>query len=193
MQDGQIVDSVLGGDTKAFELLVLKYQKPIYNAAYSITKNAASAEDIAQEAFVKAYEKLDTLQNKGGFYPWAKKIAVNLALNLYDKNKWTVDVSNDTGDDFFDRVVGTTDTPEEYTLKEELRQYVNIFINSLPEKLRVVLVMREVNDLSYDEISEILKIPVGTVRSRLFNARQILKERLIKQGLADGVYDKQEG
>jgi RNA polymerase sigma-70 factor (ECF subfamily) len=193
MQDSQIVDSVLNGDTKAFELLVLKYQKPVYNAAYSITKNAASAEDIAQDAFVKAYEKLDTLQNHAGFYAWTKKIAVNLALNLYDKNKWTVDVSNDTGDDFFDRVVATSDTPEEYALKEEMKAYINIFIDSLPEKLRLVLVMREADDLSYEEISEILTIPVGTVRSRLFNARQIIKERLIKQGLADGVYDKIEG
>ncbi len=193
MHDGQIVDSVLNGDVQAFELLVLKYQKPLFNAAFGITKNAAAAEDIAQEAFVKAYEKLDTLQNKAGFYPWTKKIAINLALNQYDKNKWTVDVTNDTNEDFFDRIVASNDTPEEYTLKEELKQYINLFIDSLPEKLRIVLLMREVEDFSYEEISDILNIPIGTVRSRLFNARQILKERLIKQGLADGIYSKQEG
>jgi RNA polymerase sigma-70 factor (ECF subfamily) len=188
MQDSQIVESVLEGDTDAFELLVLKYQKPLYHVAYSIIKNEASAEDIAQEAFVKAFEKLDTLQNRAGFYAWLKRIAINLSFNQYEKNKWTVDVSSqDDEEDFFDRVA-TYNTPEDLALRDELKQYMNMFIDSLPEKLRLVLVLREVDDLSYEEISESLKIPVGTVRSRLFNARHFLRERLIKQGLADGLY-----
>jgi RNA polymerase sigma-70 factor (ECF subfamily) len=110
-----------------------------------------------------------------------------LALNQYEKNKWTVDVSTDDADyDFFDNVPTYT-TPESELLKDELRKYITLFIESLPEKLRLVLVLREIDELSYEDISEMLKIPVGTVRSRLFNARQILKERLLKQGLADGL------
>jgi RNA polymerase sigma-70 factor (ECF subfamily) len=185
MQDGQIVESVLGGDIQAFELLVLKYQKPVFHAVRSILKNDAAAEDITQEAFVKAFEKLFTLQNRAGFYSWIKRIGINLALNQYEKNKWTVDVSSDDADyDFFDNVP-TYATPESALLKDELRRYITLFIESLPEKLRLVLVMREIDELSYEDISEVLKIPVGTVRSRLFNARQILKDRLLKQGLAD--------
>ncbi len=191
MQDSQIVGSVLDGDSKAFELLVLKYQKPLYYAANAITKNPAAAEDIVQDAFVKAFEKLDTLKNPSGFYQWIKKIVVNMALNLYDRNKWNVDVSSDDENDFFDNIA-VYDTPEEKTLKDELKQYIKVFVDALPEKLRLVLVMREIDDLSYEEISELLKIPVGTVRSRLFNARQVLRDRLIKQGLADGVYEEHE-
>jgi RNA polymerase sigma-70 factor (ECF subfamily) len=189
MQDGQIVEGVLSGDVQLFGLLVLKYQKQLYFTAYNITKNQASAEDTVQDALVKAYEKLDTLKNRAGFYPWVKKITINMALNHYDRSKWMVDTTSADGeDDFFDNVA-VYDTPEEYILKEEMRVYVQAFIDSLPDKLRVVLLLREIDELSYEEIAEMLKIPVGTVRSRLFNARQILKNRLIKQGLADGMYE----
>ncbi|MDR2400129.1 MAG: sigma-70 family RNA polymerase sigma factor [Deferribacteraceae bacterium] len=185
MQDEHIVESVLGGDIQAFELLVLKYQKPVFRSVLSILKNEAEAEDITQEAFVKAYEKLSTLQNRAGFYAWIKRIGINLALNQYDKNKWMVDVTSDNTEyDFFDNVP-VYQTPEGEILKDELKKYIKLFIDSLPEKLRLVLVLREIDELSYEDISEMLKIPVGTVRSRLFNARQILKDRLLKQGLAD--------
>jgi RNA polymerase sigma-70 factor (ECF subfamily) len=90
--------------------------------------------------------------------------------------------------DFFDNIA-VNDDPEERTLKEELKSYIKTFVNALPDKLRLVLILREIDEMSYEEISEILDIPVGTVRSRLFNARQLLKERLIKQGLADGIYN----
>jgi RNA polymerase sigma-70 factor (ECF subfamily) len=152
-----------------------------------ILKNDAEAEDITQEAFVKAYEKLSTLQNRAGFYAWIKRIGINLAFNQYEKNKWNVDVSSDDEDyDFFDNVP-TYATPETEILRDELKKYIKLFIDSLPEKLRIVLALREIDELSYEDISEMLKIPVGTVRSRLFNARQILKDRLLKQGLADEV------
>jgi len=78
--------------------------------------------------------------------------------------------------------------PEQELLDDELRRYVRKYVDSLPNKLRTVIILREVEDLSYEEIADFLKIPVGTVRSRLFNARQIIKERLLKQGLADGLY-----
>ena len=189
MQDGQIVESILAGDVQAFELLVIKYQKQLFYAAHNIVKNQHTAEDIVQDAFIKAYEKLSTLKNQAGFYPWVKKITINLSLNHYDRSKWMVDTSTAEGeDDFFDNIA-VYDTPEHYILKDELRGYMQAFVDSLPEKLRIVLVLREIDEYSYEEIAELLKIPVGTVRSRLFNARQILKNRLIKQGLADGVYD----
>ncbi|MDR0453245.1 MAG: sigma-70 family RNA polymerase sigma factor [Deferribacteraceae bacterium] len=186
MQDDQIINSVLNGNLKDFELLVLKYQKQLHCTANAITKNRTAAEDIVQDAFVKAYEKLDTLNNPAGFYPWIKKIVLNMSLNQYDRNKWNVDVS-DGETDFFDSIA-VYDTPEEKTLKNELIQYIKMFVDALPEKLRLVLVMREAEDLSYEEISEMLKVPVGTVRSRLFNARQLMRDQLIKQGLVDDIY-----
>jgi RNA polymerase sigma-70 factor (ECF subfamily) len=187
MQDGQIVESVLGGDLQAFELLVLKYQKQLYYIANGIVKSTTVAEDVVQDALIKAYEKLDTLKNHAGFYPWVKKIVINMSLNHYDKNKWLVDVSTDDSEyDFFDNVA-VNDNPEDRVLKEELKGYIKTFVDALPDKLRLVLILREIDDMSYEEISEVLDIPVGTVRSRLFNARQLLKERLIKQGLADGL------
>lgn len=192
MQDSQIVSNVLEGNVQAFELLVLKYQRQLYYVANSITKNPALAEDIVQDAFVKAYEKLDTLKNFSGFYAWIKKIVINMALNQYDRNKWNVDVTSADDDvDFFDNIA-INDTPEEKILKDELSKYIKLYVDALPDKLRVVLVLREIDDMSYEEISEMLSIPVGTVRSRLFNARQLLRDRLIKQGLADGIYDEHE-
>ncbi|MDR2104166.1 MAG: sigma-70 family RNA polymerase sigma factor, partial [Deferribacteraceae bacterium] len=145
MQDEHIVESVLGGDIQAFELLVLKYQKPVFRTVLGILKNDAEAEDVTQETFVKAFEKLSTLQNRAGFYAWIKRIGINLAFNRYEKNKWTVDVSTEDEEyDFFDNLPVYT-TPETEMLRDELKKYIKLFIDSLPEKLRVVLILREVD------------------------------------------------
>jgi RNA polymerase sigma-70 factor (ECF subfamily) len=188
MEDSQIVESILAGNTQAFELLVLKYQKQLFFVAQGITKNPAIAEDIVQDALIKAYEKLDTLKNQSGFFGWVKRIVINMALNHFDRSKWNVDVNTDDEYDFFDNI-SVDDTPEQNVLKDELTRYMKVFVDSLPDKLRVVLVMRELEEMSYEDISDMLDIPVGTVRSRLFNARKILKDRLIKQGLADDLYE----
>lgn len=187
MNDKQVIERVLGGDNGAFEMLILKYQSQIFYTALNIVKNKEYAEDICQDAFLKAYEKLDTLQDREHFYSWLKRIAVNLSLNHYEKDKRMVDVEDEDDDvDYFERLT-TGECPEDFIIKDELRKYVRFFVDALPERLRTVVILREVEDLSYEEISEMLKIPLGTVRSRLFNARQIVKERLIKQGLTDEV------
>lgn len=187
MNDAQIVDRVLGGDSAAFELLILKYQSQVFYAAMNIVKNREYAEDISQDAFLKAYEKLDTLQDKDHFYPWLKRITVNLALNHYDRGKRIVDIeSEDSEVSYFDTIT-SGETPEDFLIKEELKKYVRMFVDGLPERLRTVVMLREVEDMSYEEIADMLNIPLGTVRSRLFNARQIIKERLVKQGLTDEV------
>ncbi len=187
MNDAQIVDKVLNGDVNAFELLILKYQSQIFFTAMNIVKNREFAEDISQDAFLKAYEKLDTLQDKNHFFAWLKRITVNLSLNHYERGKRLVDI--DTEEDetsYFDRIT-TGENPEDFLIKDELKKYIRMFVDALPERLRTVVILREVEDLSYEEISEILNIPLGTVRSRLFNARQIIKDRLIKQGLTDSI------
>ena len=187
MNDKQVIERVLAGDSSAFEILILKYQSQIFYSALNIVKNREYAEDICQDAFLKAYEKLDTLQDREHFYAWLKRIAVNLSLNHYERDKRLVDVEDEEDDvDYFERL-STGECPEDFIIKDELRKYVRFFFYSLPKNLRTVLILREVEDLSYEEISDMLKIPLGTVRSRLFNARQIIKERLIKQGLTDEV------
>lgn len=187
MNDKQVIERVLNGDNGAFEILILKYQSQIFYTALNIVKNKEYAEDICQDAFLKAYEKLDTLQDREHFYSWLKRIAVNLSLNHYEKDKRMVDVEDEDDDvDYFERLT-TGECPEDFIIKDELRKYVRFFVDALPERLRTVVILREVEDLSYEEISEMLHIPLGTVRSRLFNARQIVKERLIKQGFIDEV------
>ena len=188
MNDATVIEKILSGETSYFEVLVLKYQNKLYATILNITKNSHTAEDIVQEAFLKSFQKLDTLRDRKQFYPWLKRIAINLALLTFEKNKRMVDVSSDDDSyDFFDNIT-SKESPESEILNEELKKYVRKYVDSLPDKLRVVIILREVEDLSYEEISEILKIPVGTVRSRLFNARQFIKQRLINQGLADGLY-----
>lgn len=188
MKDSAIVEKVLAGDGQSFEMLILKYQSKLFATALNILKNRELAEDITQEAYMKAFQKLDTLKNRDQFYPWLKRIAINLSFNHFERAKRVLDVENEDDDtSFFDRIPDG-ESPEELIVKDELKKYVRNFVDALPDKLRVVVVLREIEEMSYDEISEIMGIPLGTVRSRLFNARQLIKERLINQGLADGLY-----
>ncbi|MCX8084192.1 MAG: sigma-70 family RNA polymerase sigma factor [Calditerrivibrio sp.] len=190
MGDQTIVDAILNGDSDAFEFLILKYQRQLYGTILNLVKDEDLAQDILQETFLKAYENLHTLRNKEQFYSWLKKIAINASLMKLEKGKRYVDMYDEEQeeDDYFFNIQTDDTNPEKELLDEELRRYVRRFVDSLPSKLKNVIILREVEDLSYEEIAEILKIPIGTVRSRLFNARQIIKERLIKQGLADGLY-----
>ncbi|TCK62613.1 RNA polymerase sigma factor [Seleniivibrio woodruffii] len=188
MKDTAIIEKVLAGDSQAFEMLILKYQSKLFATSMNVVKNRELAEDIVQEAFMKAFMKLDSLKNREQFYPWLKRIALNIALNHFEKEKRVMDVENDDEETSFFDNIGSGESPEELTLKEELHRYVRNYVDSLPDKLRVVIVLREVEDMSYEEIADMMNIPLGTVRSRLFNARQIIKDRLINQGLADGMY-----
>ncbi|WP_303850877.1 sigma-70 family RNA polymerase sigma factor [Seleniivibrio woodruffii] len=188
MKDTAIIEKVLDGDSQAFEMLILKYQSKLFATSMNVVKNRELAEDIVQEAFMKGFMKLDSLKNREQFYPWLKRIALNIALNHFEKEKRVMDVETEDDETSFFENIGSGESPEELTLKEELHRYVRNYVDSLPDKLRVVIVLREVEDMSYEEIAEMMNIPLGTVRSRLFNARQIIKDRLINQGLADGMY-----
>lgn len=190
MSDQILVDEILNGKTEVYEFLILKYQKQLFSTVFNIVKDEDLTMDIVQEAFLKAYEGLPNLRNKDQFYPWIKRIAINESLMKIDRNKRFVDMYNEDQDedDYFFNSITDEKNPEKELLDEEIRRYVRKYVDSLPSKLRTVIILREVEDMSYEEIADILKIPIGTVRSRLFNARQIIKERLIKQGLADGLY-----
>jgi RNA polymerase sigma-70 factor (ECF subfamily) len=188
VKDTAIIEKVLDGDSQAYEMLILKYQSKLFATSMNVVKNRELAEDIVQEAFMKGFMKLDSLKNREQFYPWLKRIALNIALNHFEKEKRVMDVESEDDETSFFENIGSGESPEELTLKEELHRYVRSYVDSLPDKLRVVIVLREVEDMSYEEIADMMNIPLGTVRSRLFNARQIIKDRLINQGLADGMY-----
>jgi len=188
VKDSAIIEKVLGGELQAFGTLILKHQSKLFATIMNVVKNRELAEDITQEAYLKGFDKLDTLKNHDQFYPWLKRIALNLALNHFERAKRVMDVENEEDETSYFERIPDGESPEELLVKEELKRYVRMYVEALPDKLRVVVVLREIEDMSYEEIAEMMNIPIGTVRSRLFNARQIIKDRLINQGLADGLY-----
>lgn len=188
VKDSAIIEKVLAGDAQSFEMLILKYQSRLYATVLNVVKDRELAEDIVQEAYMKGFEKLNTLKNHEQFYPWLKRIALNLALNHFERAKRVMDVESEEDETSFFERIPDGESPEELLVKEELKRYVRLFVEALPDKLRVVVILREIEDMSYEEISEMMNIPIGTVRSRLFNARQMIKDRLINQGLVDGLY-----
>ena len=188
VKDSAIIEKVLAGDAQSFEMLILKYQSRLFATVLNVVKDRELAEDIVQEAYMKGFEKLDTLKNHEQFYPWLKRIALNLALNHFERAKRVMDVESEEDETSFFERIPDGESPEELLVKEELKRYVRLFVEALPDKLRVVVILREIEDMSYEEISEMMNIPIGTVRSRLFNARQMIKDRLINQGLVDGLY-----
>ena len=188
MGDSNIIENILNGYTDNYELLVIKYQKRLYLTVISIVRNNETAEDIVQESFIIAYEKLHSLRNKDLFYPWIKKIAINRALLIFGQNKQLTTYSDTYTEENINTNRANDNIPENHVLKKEVDKYIIKFIDSLPDRLRIVLILREFDNLSYEDISDLMDIPVGTVRSRLHNARQHLKKRLINQGLADGLH-----
>lgn len=188
VKDSSIIEKVLDGDGQSFEILILKYQSRLFATVLNVVKNRELAEDIVQEAYMKAFQKLFTLKNHAQFYPWLKRIALNLALNHFERAKRVMDVENEEDETSFFERIPDGESPEEILVKDELKKYVRSFVEALPDKLRVVVVLREIEDMSYEEIADMMNIPIGTVRSRLFNARQMIKDRLINQGLVDGLY-----
>lgn len=174
--DAVLVDECLKGNKEAFGTLVRKYQAPIYNLALRMVRDPEDAEDIAQTVFVKAYEKLDTFNPEHRFFSWIYRIAVNESIN-FSKRQKRLDTyqSGVTAADRF--------TPEQTFRDAELSEHVDDAISRLKMDYRLVLVLKHFHDFSYQEMSEVLQIPEKTVKSRLFTARQQLKEILEKEGI----------
>ncbi len=175
--DVQAVRRCLGGDVRAFELLVEKYQGVVFNIALRMARDTEDAEDISQTAFLKAYEKLGTYRETFRFYSWLYRIAVNEALNFLDRQKrfTRLDERIEDSGQALD-VAGETRERDE-RIQEALME--------LKPDHRVVLILRHFEDFSYDEIGAILDIPMKRVKSRLFTARQVLREILVKKGIMD--------
>ncbi|NLY35222.1 MAG: RNA polymerase sigma factor RpoE [Alcaligenaceae bacterium] len=181
--DAELVARVQKGDKRAFDLLVLKYQRKIMRLLSRMLNNQAEVEDIAQETFIKAYRALPQFRGESAFYTWLYRIAINTARNWLSSNQRKMLVS-----DTFETKEGETfsqsdnlidiDTPESRMVSSEIAQTVNKAIEDLPEDLRMAIVLREIEGLSYEEIAQTMECPIGTVRSRIFRAREAIAARL---------------
>jgi RNA polymerase sigma-70 factor (ECF subfamily) len=178
-----LVRRVQRGERGAYDLLVLKYQHKIVKLVMRYLRDPADAEDVAQEAFIKAYRALPQFRGDSAFYTWLYRIAINTAKNALaarDRNPVTYDLDMQGNDESTDMVGRLKDpeTPEGLALTEEIRSTVNAAISQLPQDLRTAIVLRELEGMSYEEIAAAMDCPVGTVRSRIFRAREAIDRQL---------------
>ncbi|MBT8066023.1 MAG: RNA polymerase sigma factor RpoE [Gammaproteobacteria bacterium] len=180
--DKKLVKRVQRGDKGAFDLLVLKYQHKIVNLVMRYVRDPDLALDITQEAFIKAYRALPRFRGDSAFYTWMYRIAVNTAKNhLAAQRRRPMNVELDFQDpDQYDlhAKLKETDTPEAITLSNELKSTVEQAIAALPEDLRTAIILREIEGMSYEEIAQTMECPVGTVRSRIFRARDAIGKKI---------------
>ena len=180
--DKKLVERVQKGDKGAFDLLVLKYQHKIVNLVMRYVRDPELALDISQEAFIKAYRALPRFRGDSAFYTWMYRIAVNTAKNhLAAQRRRPMDVELDMQDpEQYDlhAKLKETDTPEGVTLSNELQETVERAIAALPEDLRTAIILRELEGMSYEEIAQTMECPVGTVRSRIFRARDAISKKV---------------
>jgi RNA polymerase sigma-70 factor (ECF subfamily) len=180
--DSKLVEMVQRGDRNAFNLLVLKYQHKVLKLVNRYVRDPAEAEDIAQETFIKAYRALPSFRGESAFYTWLYRIAANTAKNvLVSSRRRLVDYNLDLQDpdDYAAQVLlKDSTTPEGMLLTEEIRSTVTEAMQQLPDDLREAITLRELEGLSYEEIAEVMECPVGTVRSRIFRAREAIDRKL---------------
>lgn len=180
--DKELVLKVQQGDKAAFDLLVIKYQHRIIQLVNRYVKDPSEAQDVAQESFIKAYRALPNFRGDSAFYTWLYRIAINTAKNyLVSRNRrfsnYQVDVQEAEQVENAPQLKGM-DTPELLLMNDEIISVVKDAIEKLPEEMKVAIMLREFEGLSYEEIAEAMECPVGTVRSRIFRAREAIDEKL---------------
>lgn len=187
--DQQLVQRVQRGDKRAFDLLVLKYQHKILSLVSRYIRDSDEMQDVAQEAFIKAYRALPKFRGDSAFYTWLYRIAINTAKNhlvARGRRPPSSDVDVDESEQYDGQsVLREIENPENMLFGEELRRVVESAIRALPEDLRTALTLREFDGLSYEDIAAVMDCPVGTVRSRIFRAREAL-DRQVKMQVNGG-------
>lgn len=186
--DAILVERTVAGDQKAFELLVIKYQRRIQRLIGRMVRDVDLVEDIAQETFIRAYRALAQFRGEAQFYTWLYRIAVNTAKKaLMDlKRNPTISEnafksgSGDDGDETspLENELTSSETPDAVLASKEIAEMVNAAMQALPEELREAITLREIDGLSYEEISEVMSCPIGTVRSRIFRAREAISSKI---------------
>ena len=182
--DQQIVERVQRGEKQAFDLLVVKYQRKLARLISQFIRDAGEVEDVTQEAFIKAYRALPSFRGDSAFYTWLYRIGINTAKNFLvsqGRRAPTNTQSFDSEDaENFDEGgnLRELNTPESELMSKQIAQTVNLTLDKLPEELRTAIILREIEGLSYEEIANVMNCPIGTVRSRIFRAREAISEEL---------------
>ena len=182
--DQQLVVRAQRGDTRAFDLLVLKYQGRIATLVARFVNDAAEVEDVTQEAFIKAFRALPKFRGESAFYTWLYRIASNAAKNyLVARGRRPATTADVQDAEYFEEgdALREIETPENAYFGSELATTVQTALEGLPEELRAALSLREFDGLSYEEIADVMACPVGTVRSRIFRAREVVDSRVREQ------------
>lgn len=191
--DQILVERVQQGDKQAFGLLVTKYQRKLMRLVSRFVRDPAEAEDIVQEAFIKAYRALPNFRGESAFYTWLYRITVNAAKNHLATRRrrppTTTEFDSEEAEIFDEAdLLRDPNTPERILMSKEIGATVNAAMEALPEDLRNAIVLRELEGLSYEEIANVMDCPIGTVRSRIFRAREAIAEKL--RPLLDTAPDK---
>jgi len=181
--DQQLVERAQRGDKRAFELLVLKYQRKLGRLLSRFVRDPAEVEDVTQEAFIKAYRALPSFRGDSAFYTWLYRIGINTAKNylvaLGRRAPTSTEFDNEEAEGFEDAdQLRDASTPESELHGKEIAATVNRAMDALPEDLRTAIALREIEGLSYEEIANVMNCPVGTVRSRIFRARDAIAAEL---------------
>lgn len=183
--DALLVKRTVAGDQKAFELLVIKYQRRIQRLIGRMVRDVDLVEDISQETFIRAYRALAQFRGEAQFYTWLYRIAINTAKKALMDLKRNPTVSENAyksdDDDETSRIeneLTSSETPEAVLASKEIAEIINTAMQALPEELREAITLREIEGLSYEEISEAMNCPIGTVRSRIFRAREAISAKV---------------
>jgi RNA polymerase sigma-70 factor (ECF subfamily) len=191
--DHELVIRAQKGDKRAFELLVVKYQRKLARLLSRLVRDPAEVEDVVQEAFIKAYRALPNFRGDSAFYTWLYRIGINTAKNylmaMGRRAPTSTEVEAEEAEGYEEgEQLRDINTPESLALSREIGATVNAAIDGLPEELRTAIQLRELEGMSYEDIARIMDCPIGTVRSRIFRAREAISEKL--KPLLDTAKDK---
>lgn len=180
--DQQLVTRAQNGDKRAFDLLVSKYQRRLGRLLSRFLKDSADIDDVVQDAFIKAYRALPSFRGESAFYTWLYRIAINCGKNFLSKNnrKEIYCIGQNEKGEILDAAEQVPDlnTPETALMNKQIVETVNLVTDRLPDELKTAIILREMEGLSYEEIAEIMDCPIGTVRSRIFRAREAIATEL---------------